>query len=275
MKEKLISKEMARGIHPVFRGRFGDLLIKLAFKISGANKLNAVYDGSKHLTGVDFANDVLDKLEIKRIYNNIEVLEQFKDQPFIIVSNHPYGHIDGVMVIAAIGAIRNDFKIMVNWVLKQIDTLEDFFIGVNPFPKDNKMSQAKGSTGGVKQSVEHLQEGHPLGLFPAGGISLPNLKGNVIDDEWKSSTVRLIKNARVPVIPIYISGSNSLFYQILGYISWQIRTIRLLHEVTNKRGKTISISFGEPISPEEQDKYENTKEFGKFLKSQVYKMKKK
>lgn len=273
MKEKLVSKEMVRGIHPIFSGCFGDLLIKLVFKISGANKLNAVYDASKHLTGVDFATDVLDKLEIKRIYKNIEVFEQFKDQPFITVSNHPYGHIDGVMVISAVGGVRNDYKIMVNWMLKQIDTLDDFFIGVNPFPKGNKMSEVKGSTGGVKQSVEHLQEGHPLGLFPAGGISLPNLKGNVVDDEWKSSTIRLIKNARVPVIPIHISGSNSIWYQLLGYISWQIRTVRLLHEVTNKRGKTITLSFGEPISVEEQDKYENIKEFGKFLKAKTYELK--
>lgn len=273
MKEKLVSKEMARGIHPVFRGRFGNLLIKLAFKISGANKLNAVYDGSKHLTGVDFAEDVLNKLEIKRVYKNREVLNQFEGQPFITVSNHPYGHIDGVMTIAAMGSVRSDYKIMVNWILKQIDTLEEFFIGVNPFPKDAKVSQVKGSTGGVKLSVEHLEEGHPLGLFPAGGISLPSLSGNVVDDEWKTSTVRLIKNARVPIIPVHISGSNSLMFQLLGYISWKVRTIRLLHEVTNKRGKTITMTFGDPITVEEQDKYENIKEFGKFLKAKTYALK--
>ncbi len=275
MKEKLVSKDMIRGIHPVFRGRYGNFLINTLFKLSGINKVNKVYDTSKHLTGLEFVNHMLDNLQITRKFENREVLEQFKDQPFITVSNHPYGHIDGIIAISAVAGIRKDFKVMVNWVLMQIDTMEEFFIGVNPFPKKNKMSEVKSSVGGIKLCLEHLRNGHPLGLFPSGGVSLPNLKGNVVDCPWQESTIKLIKKAKVPIIPVYISGSNSLLYQLLGYIGWRARTARLLHEVTNKKGKTIYVRFGEPITVEEQNKFGDIKEFGEFLHSQTYAMRQK
>lgn len=265
---------MIRGIHPVFRGRFGETLIKMVSSISGINKANKIYDDSKHLTGLPFVTDMLDRLEIERRYENIEVLDQFEGKPFITTSNHPYGHIDGIIEIETIASKFKDFKVMVNWILSQIDTMDEFFIGVNPFPKGNKMSAVKSSVAGVKQCLDHLSQGHPLGLFPAGGISLPSLTGKVVDREWQASTVKLIKRARVPVVPVFISGCNSLLYQLLGYISWQVRTVRLVHEINNKKGKVITVHFGEPISVEEQDQYDDIKAFGEFLKSKTYALRK-
>jgi putative hemolysin len=273
MKDKLISKEMIRGVHPVFRGRYGDILIKAVFKISGLNKVNAVYDASKHLNGVEFTNDLLDKLGIIRKFENYEVFDAFKEGPFIVVSNHPYGHIDGITAISAVGGVRQDFKMMVNWVLMQIDTMEDFFLGVNPFPKNSKMSQVKSSVGGIKQCIEHIREGHPLGFFPAGGVSQPHLT-KTEDRDWQPSVLKLIKKAQAPVIPMYISGNNSWFYRFLGFIDWRIRTVRLCHEVTNKRGKTIYVRFGKPVTVEEQNQFNDIEAFGKFLKAQTYALKK-
>jgi len=274
MKDKLVSKEMIRGMHPIFRGRLGDAFIKILSAFSGINKLNAVYDASKHLTGLDFVNDMIGKLGITCRYKNRETLELLKGKSFITVSNHPYGHLDGIIEIGAIGAVRNDFKMMVNWVLMQIDTMDEFFIGVNPFPKNNKMSTVKSSVGGIKQCLDHLRNGHPLGFFPSGGISLPHLKGGPEDAEWKESVLKIIKKAKVPIVPVYISGGNSWFYQLLGFIGWRVRTVRLLHEITNKKGKTISVNFGTPVSVEQQNEYENIREFGRFLKSKVYEMRK-
>ena len=274
MKEKLISKDMIRGLHPIFRGRCGNTILKILFKVTGLNKVNAVYDASKHLTGLAFVNDMLDKLKIIRKYENYEVLDNFKEGPFITVSNHPYGHIDGIIAISTVASKRRDYKMMVNWMLMQIDTMEEHFIGVNPYSKDNKMSSVKSSVGGVKQCLAHLKEGHPLGLFPAGGVSSPHLD-RTEDREWQEPVLKLIKKAKVPVIPMFISGNNSWFYRFLGFIDWRIRTVRLLHEVTNKKGKTVYVRFGKPITVEEQAKFTDIKEFGEYLKAQTYAMKKK
>lgn len=273
MKEKLISKDEIRALHPIFRARFGNLLLKILFSVGGLNKVNAIYDGSKQYTGLSFVSDMLDKLEITRDIDNYEVLDQFEGKPFITVSNHPYGHIDGIIVIDTVAKKRSDFKVMVNWLLNKIDTMGEFFIGVNPY-SDGKMADAKSSLGGVKECIAHLKAGHPLGLFPAGGVSSNHLT-KTEDREWQVPVLKLIKKSRVPVIPLYISGSNSWIYRTLGFVYWPVRIVRLLHEVTNKRGKTIHVRFGEPIMPEEQDKFANIEEFGEFLKQKTYALKKK
>ena len=274
MKEKLVSKEEIQSIHPVFKGWFGNLLIKFLCSVGGINKVNAIYDASKHQpNGWMFSVDLLDRQGIFRQVENIEVLEQFKDKAFITVSNHPYGHIDGIMAISILAGERSDFKMMVNWMLNRIDTMSEHFIGVNPYDKNTKLSAIGSSFSGIKACIAHLKDGHPLGLFPAGGVSLPKWKGEPEDREWQASVLKLIKKVKVPVIPMYISGNNSWFYRFLGLIDWRVRMFRLLHEVTNKRGKTIHIRFGKPISVEEQAQYEDIKAFGEYLKAQTYSLK--
>jgi len=273
MKEKLISKDDVRSLHPILRGRFGNALLKMIFSITGINKVNAVYDGSKHKTGEGFTSDLLDRQNITRIVENYEVLDLFKDQPFITVSNHPFGHIDGIITVSVVAAKRKDFRMMVNWMLNRIDTMEENFIGVNPYAKDSKMADVKSSVGGVKLCLEHIRNGHPLGFFPAGGVSTSYLTYTK-DREWQTSVLKLIKKAKVPVIPMYISGTNSWLYRFLGFIDWRVRMVRLCHEVVNKKGKTIYIRFGKPITVEEQLQFDDIKAFGEFLKGKTYELQK-
>jgi len=273
MKEKLISKDEIRSLHPILRGRFGNTLLKMIFSITGMNKINAVYDGSKQQTGVGFVTDLLDRKGIVRIVENYDVLDSFQDQAFITVSNHPFGHIDGIIVISVVAAKRKDFKMMVNWMLNRIDTMEENFIGVNPYSKDSKMANVKSSVGGVKLCLEHIRAGHPMGFFPAGGVSSSHLT-HTKDREWQESVLKLIKKAKTPVIPMYISGTNSWLYRFLGFIDWRVRMVRLFHEVDTKKGKKIYIRFGQPISVEEQSQFDDIKAFGEFLKGKTYELQK-
>ena len=272
MKEKLISKDEIRNLHPLLRGRFGNALVKMIFSITGMNKINAVYDGSKHQTGVGFVTNLLDRQGIVRIVENYEVLDLFPDQPFITVSNHPFGHIDGIIAISVVAAKRKDFKMMVNWMLNRIDTMEENFIGVNPYSKDTKMADVKSSVGGVKLCLEHIRAGHPMGFFPAGGVSSSHLTYTE-DREWQVPVLKLIKKAKVPIVPMYISGTNSWLYRFLGFIDWRVRMVRLFHEVYKNEQK-IHIRFGQPISVEEQSQFEDVKAFGEFLKAKTYALKK-
>jgi putative hemolysin len=273
MREKLVSKEDIQNIHPVFRSCGGNILIKMLLSFTGINKVNAIYDRSKHETGLKYVNDMLDKLEIVRKIENYEILDSFRGRPFITVSNHPYGHIDGIIAISTIAGKRSDYKMMVNWMLNRIDTMAEHFIGVNPYAKGSKMATLQSSFSGVKQCLEHIKEGHPLGFFPAGGVSSPHWMREPEDREWQTPVLKLIKKAKAPVIPMYISGNNSWIYRFLGLINWRIRTIRLCHEVTNKRGKTIYVRLGEPVSVEEQSQFDNIKVFGEFLKAKTYALK--
>ena len=264
MKEKLIDAKLLQSVwaplsHPLLR--------KCVMKIGGFDKVNRVYDSAKHLNGTDIEDAMIDGLGITRQVHNIDILRQFEGQAFIIVSNHPYGHIDGIMLIGEAAKVRPDFKVMVNWMLGQIDIMQDHFIGVNPFAQ-NQVN--KSSVAGVKECLVHLKDNHPLGFFPAGSVSKNIGFNKAKDREWQAGVIKLIHKARVPVIPAFISGKNSWFFNFLDHFHWMVRNIRLCHELDTKKGKTIHLVFGEPVFPEKQKEFTDIKAFGEFLKEQTY-----
>jgi putative hemolysin len=264
MKEKLIDEEALRSISPVFAH---PLLRKCVMKIMGLDKVNRVYDSGKHLSGTDIEDAMIDGLGITRQVHNIDVLRQFNGQPFITVSNHPFGHIDGIMLIGEVAKVRPDFRVMVNWMLGMIDVMQDHFIGVNPY-KQNQVNRS--SIAGVKESLLHLKENHPIGFFPAGSVSKNVGFNKAKDRDWQQGVIKLIQKARVPVIPAFISGKNSWFFNFLDHFHWMVRNIRLCHELDTKKGKTIHLVFGEPIFPEKQKEFTDINLFGEFLREQTY-----
>ena len=190
MKEKLISIEEIQTKVPKLRGGFGKMIIKLAMSLTGLNKVNKIYDASKHLEGPEFCHHLLQTAGINIVVENLEVIKQFEGQPFITVSNHAYGHIDGIAAIDALATQRSDYKMMVNFILGMIDTMAMNFIVVNPY-ESGKLAN-KSSFEGVKQSIEHLKNGHALGFFPAGAVSKTKVRGGkmeVEDREWQSSVI--------------------------------------------------------------------------------------
>ncbi len=271
MKDALISKDEIRGLHPIFRGKYGDKLIDFGIKISALNVPNEIYNRSKHLTGHKFCKDVLDKLEIKRILRNINVLEDFKEKPFITISNHPYGHIDGIALIETVASRVNNFKIMVNFVLGLIDTMSENFITVNPLKIEdlNKVTFT-----GLRESISHIKGGYPMGFFPAGAISNLYFKnGRVVieDREWQTDVLKIIQRAGVPIIPIHISGNNSRSFYMSRVLGWKFRNLRLCHELYNKKGKEMIITLGEPIMPEVINQIKSdTEGMRKFLREKTY-----
>ena len=230
MKEKLLSRDDIRKMSPVLRGPFGNLLISFAMSLTGMNKVNRIYDASKQFEGVEFCKHLLKDVGVNIVVENAEVLNQYEGRAFITVSNHAYGHIDGIAAIATVGSVRSDYKMMVNFILGMIDTMAVNFIAVNPF-QSGKMAN-KSSLEGVKKSIDHLKQGHPMGFFPAGAVSKTKVKGlkfEVEDREWQEPVLKLIKKAKVPVIPMYFSGKNSWFFNFLDLVNWRLRSLRLGH----------------------------------------------
>lgn len=276
MKDILVSRDDIRKLHPVFRGKYGDKIIDFGLKISALHVPNEIYDRSKHLIGPAFCKDVLDKLGIKRTVRNADILDEFKNKPFITVSNHAYGHIDGIAVIETVGSHVANYKMMVNVFLSLIDTMSENFISVNPM----KNSDKKGITyAGIRESIAHLRQGYPMGFFPAGAVSnLYMRKGRLVveDQEWQVAALKIIHKVNVPVIPIHISGHNSWSFYFSKIFGWQVRNLRLCHELYNKKGKEMVITVGKPIMPEEFSRSgDQIMQMGEFLKGRTYALGKK
>ena len=271
MKETLVSRSDFKGLHPILEGKHGDKIIDFGMKLAGLKYANEVYNRSKHLTGPAFCEDVLDKLEITRKHRNAEVLDQFQGEPFITISNHPYGHIDGIALIEAVAGRVSNYKVMVNFVLGLIDTMADNFITVNPMKGEDKNSI---TLAGIRECMEHLKAGNPMGFFPSGAVSNLYLKKGklVIEDrEWQAAVPKIIRKAKMPVIPIHISGYNSCSFYLSRVLGWQIRTLRLCHELNNKKGKEMILTFGNPIMPQEIKKFgKDSEKLEKFLRRATY-----
>jgi len=256
---------------PVFRGKQGNLLAGRIIKMFALDRVNALYQRCCEYTGAAFASALLQDLGVQYRLGNAERLEQLPEGAFITISNHPYGGLDGIMLIDLMAHIRSDFKIMVNRLLSLIEAMDVHFISVKP--QGNKKLAATANLNGIRETLGHLQEGHPMGFFPSGAVSDFRFSSlRVQDRPWQDSVVKLIQKAKVPILPIRFFDGNSPFFYFLGTINWRIRLIRMPREVFNKSTQFPRLGVGKLISVEEQSRYGNTEDFGALLRRSVYNM---
>lgn len=245
----------------------GSIVAKLVMYIMRLNKINKLYSDVYDEDPEAFLDRLIEALGVTIEINEEDLLKIPKEGPFITISNHPFGGLDGIILIKLLSKIRPDYKVMANFLLRKIVPIKDYFLAVNPFEDRKNISSASG----IKEALRHLEEGKPLGLFPAGEVSSYKADSNNIEDkEWGQSVLKMIKKANVPVIPIYFKGSNSLLFQLLGLIHPMLRTVKLPSELLNKKNRIIRMRIGSPISPEIQNSFTDIMQYGKFLRAKTY-----
>ena len=267
MSTKLINKSEVKNAIKV-KGFAGDILASALMRILGLEKVNEIYSHIKPYWGIEFADKLIEHMNVTVDYIPDELEYLPVDQPFIIVSNHPFGAIDGIIMLSILGKKRPDLKILTNFILSYIPNLEDHFFPVNPFTDRPGM---KSSLRGLKLAKEHLAAGGALGLFPSGEVSSDANKERVVKDiDWQNSIIKLIKGAKVPVVPLYFDGGNSRLFHLMGRVNPYLRTARLPYELFNKEGKTISFRIGKPIMPAEFEEFIDLTKMGKHLWNRTY-----
>jgi putative hemolysin len=249
------------------KGFFGNCAAGLVYGVCGLGEINRLFDEAADYQGPEFADHLLENMNL-----TIEVApEQMENIPleggFIVVSNHPFGGIEGVMLLSAVAKRRPDFKLMANFILSHIPNLKDCFFSVNPFEKNPEW---KSSVGGIKGAVQHVAAGKGLGIFPAGEVSRYHGHDYPEDLPWSNSIARLIKNANVPVIPVFWDGQNSARFYRWDKINSMLGTARLTRELANKRDQRVVLQIGKPILPAEIESYEKPAELAAYLRSRSY-----
>lgn len=247
-------------------------LINRALHWLSVDKVNAVHNKYFDTPGPEFVHSLLKDFDITVRVDGQEVLDNLPEGAFITVSNHPFGALDGITLIDLVASRRPEYKVMVNMVLGRITAMNPNFIKVDALASDDPAKKAV-SMKGIKECINQVKSGRPLGFFPAGAVSKVNWRGRLVDRKWQDSVIRLIDKLKVPVIPIYFHGSNSWFFNFLGVVCWQLRTLRLPSEVWRKCHTTLHVSIGDPISVDEQRAHASSiDELGEFLKAQTYKL---
>ena len=236
------------------------------------DKVNAVHAHNCETPGPAFVEGLLRDFDIKLRVDGLDVLDNLPEGPFITVSNHPFGALDGITLIHLVASRRPEYKVMVNMILGRIWAMEPNFIAVDAMSSNDPAKKAV-SVNGIRQAIDQVRSGRPLGFFPAGAVSKVNWRGRLVDRRWQPNVIRIIKKLEVPVIPIYFHGSNSWFFNFLGVVCWQLRTLRLPSEVFRKCHTTIHISVGNPITVEEQRAHAGSiDELGRYLKDTTYQL---
>jgi putative hemolysin len=261
------SKEIAQVIGLENFGFIGTFIGWLLIRVLRISAINKIYNNNKNKKDLDFLNGVLNDCNIEFKIPEEDLKRIPKEGPFITVSNHPLGGIDGVLLLKLLIEKRADYKIIANFLLHRIAPLKPFIMPVNPF--ENR-KDAKSSVSGIKAALSHLQEGKPLGIFPAGEVSTYKDGKLKVDKPWEEGAVRLIKKANVPVIPIYFHAKNSSLFYFLSKISDTLRTAKLPSEVISNNRRVIKVRIGKPISVKDQDTYKDIPSFYEFLRKKTY-----
>lgn len=268
----LISKQdiiSAAGLQRI--GFLKNPLAAIIMKLAKIDEVNVMYDKLKHLKGKAFYDGWIEYRNLKYIVFAEDLSKIPKVGPFIVVSNHPLGAIDGVLMIKIIMDIRPDFKIMGNFLLTKIEPMQPHVISVNPF---EGRKEVYNSATGMRGAIQHLQNGGCLGIFPAGEVSNTNNEyGEILDREWEKPALKLIKRAKVPVVPMYFHAKNSNFFYRASKLHADLQTLLLPAEMMNNREKPIRIRIGKAASVKVLEEYESIEELGQFLRNKVYRLK--
>ena len=261
------AKEVAKAIQLDKYGFIGTFIGWLLMKVLKISTLNKIYKRNKHLNEIPFLDGILGDFQIKFEIPDEDLKRLPKEGPYITISNHPLGGIDGILLLKLMLEQRKDFKIIANFLLHRIEPLKPYIMPVNPF-EDRK--DVKSSLSGFKSAILHLRDGHPLGIFPAGEVSTYRDGKLVVDRPWEEAAMKLVRKAEVPVVPIYFHAKNSKLFYKLSKISDTFRTAKLPSELLTQKRRTIRVRIGKPISVADQKEHNTLEDFTEFLRRKTY-----
>lgn len=163
--------------------------------------------------------------------------------PLVVVANHPFGGLEGLVLGDIIVRARTDVKVLGNYLLQQMAELKEWIISVDPF---GNRSSAIANAKAIKEAIRWVTGGGALVIFPAGEVAHFNW-GKITDPKWSPHAGAIIRHAQADVLPVFFPGKNSLFFQIAGLLHPRLRTVLLPHELVNKSSRTIDVYIGKVI----------------------------
>ena len=261
------AKELAKAVNLDKYGFLGTFVSWFLMKVTRISSINKFYDRVKHLEAREYAEAILKHYEIDFEIPEEDFKRLPKEGPYITISNHPLGAIDGIILFKLLLAQRTDYKVMANFLLERMVPIESHIIPVNPF--ENR-KDVKSSIAGFKSALQHLKDGHPLGIFPAGEVSTYKEGKLIVDKPWEEAALKLIRKAEVPVVPIYFHARNSKLFYRLAKISDIFRTAKIPSEVYTQRNRPIKIRIGQPISVKVQQEQETFADYNDLLRKKTY-----
>lgn len=217
----------------------------------------------------NFAEKVLDVMNVNVDVNPAELARIPRSGPLLVVANHPFGAVDGLILMAIIHRARPlDAKVMANFILSRIPEFQQTVIAVDPFGTDQSKAR---NLAPLKEAMRWLKDGHALCAFPAGEVAHFQLHQRaVVDPQWSDTVSRIAMRTGAAVLPLYFHGRNSQIFQLLGMIHPRLRTAMLARELIKKKRQTIKVRIGHPIPASRIAEFDDERRLIDYLRLRTY-----
>ncbi|MEM7018982.1 MAG: lysophospholipid acyltransferase family protein, partial [Pseudomonadota bacterium] len=226
------------------------VIIEMIEVSTGRRKLERYYREIRdmNLPPKQIWETALEKLAIEMQYDQAQLAKIPADGPLVLISNHPFGLVDGIILGYMMSRIRDSFVVMINEVLCRDERLAPMAQHLVPIDFRETEEALRTNIETRRQVVERLQNGEAMAIFPAGGISTsPKPWSRPQDLEWKRFVAKVIQLSEATVVPMYVHGQNSRLFQIVSQFSMTLRLGLLMNETCNKIGQPVQIEIGDPI----------------------------
>ncbi|MDD2236960.1 MAG: GNAT family N-acetyltransferase [Kiritimatiellae bacterium] len=251
------------------RGRASALLCSFAERTFQLDRLNRLYDDIGRLPAdTPYCDRILRAMNVRCQVPENDLANIPRTGPVVVVANHPFGGIEGVILASLLRAVRPDAKIMANHLLARAPELSDFFIFVDPFGTDQAVQSNRRP---MKDCLRLLRAGGMLGIFPSGEVShLDVHRRRFSDPDWNPHLARLILRSGATVVPIYFNGLNGPLFHLAGLMHPRLRTAMLPREFLNKQNTCVNARIGQPVSPSRLREFERDVDVMDYLRLRTY-----
>jgi len=247
-------------------------LIRLVEKATGQPKLKRLYLDNQRFPRPDesFWEAAVRTLRLDVQYDPQSLAGIPARGPVVIVANHPYGVLDGIVISWLISKVRSDFLVMTHAVLTRAPEVRDFILPIDFSGTDEAQRTNLNSRAAARAQLE---QGGAVVVFPAGAISTaPDKLGlkPAVDWPWQPFVSQLIQKSRATVVPIWFGGQNSRLFQITSHLSYTLRISLIFHEVRARIGTMLPVAIGAPVPFEELARVKDRQALANELRARVY-----
>jgi len=238
-----------------------------AERLLGLPALNDIYVRvGQRTTDQSFVERALTEIGVQLRINPSDLQHIPAMGPLVVVSNHPFGGVDGLALAALVQRVRPDVKLVANKLLAPIAELRDMMLTVDAFGNSEREN-----FGTMREAVKWVKSGGALCIFPAGEVSHLNVKTRRVNDSrWNTAAARIARMTGAAVVPVFIEGRNSAIFQIAGLIHPRLRTALLPRELLKRRNTPIVAHIGSVIRPQRLAKFADPRDASDYLRLRSY-----
>ena len=233
--------------------RGGRAVIRVMENVTGRISLIKRAAGYEHevAAGRDFWEVMVDRYGLSLDVVGGSLSNIPANGPLILIANHPYGILDGLMMGHILSTVRGDFRILAHKVFRKAADLNRIILPVN-FDESHEAVQENLAT--RKEALRYLSAGGAIGIFPGGTVSTAARPfSQPMDPGWRSFTARMVAKSGATVVPVYFDGHTSRLFQIASHLHSTLRMGLLIKEFRKRVDTPVRVVVGQPIAQAELD----------------------